>query len=223
MAEDSHPSPTVDFWKQLNQLEQVLRANSTIEVLSFDLQKPDRKPAQVRSTLRRSRLRLDESVHAFYAQVGSVRLEWRSPNHDADVAGKANILPLNRVLKDWKDDIYFEDDSVQDPRRFFHPIDFFAPEAAAGILITERPDPQVYLFTYHDDPIPLGVDLTGYVALLIEARGFLYWQKHIVSMLKGVDSEESRRFQEKMPEVFPGFQTEMIAKRHRKLRLKKES
>lgn len=215
MAKVSHPHPAVDFWEQFNQLAKVLRDHDSIEVLRFDLQKPDLEPPH--------RLRLDASVRAFYAQVGSVRLEWRSLIHDADVAGKVNILPLKRVLMDWKDDIYFEDDSPQDPRRFFHPIDFFTPEATTGILLMEKPDPQVYLFTYHDDPIPLGVDLPGYVALLIEAKGFLYWQKYIVALLKGTDSEESRRFQKMMPKVFPGFQAEMIALRHRNLKLKKES
>lgn len=209
----------MDYWAAFAALAQELRQNRSIEVVRFELLHPAAGSAGAQGRRMKG---VPRAAREFYAQVGAVRLEWQSRVHeDPDVAGRVNILPLDRVLQDWKGDIYFEEDATAGSRRFFRPFDFFVPEAAAGILIRGEPDEQVYLYTYDDEPFPLGVDLAGYIELLLRARGFLYWQMIPVALALGRPSAEALRFRSAMPQLFPGFDPGEFERLYRRLRFTK--
>lgn len=202
------------YLERFKKFQRALEKNDAVEVGRCDLLPAGRK------AVKKGTKAVDPSILDFYRQIKSVRVTWEAcEGDDPDVAGQVNILPLDRVLADWGDDIYFEDDDPESHRRFFHPFDFFAPEAAVGLMLRDEPEPGLYYFAYHDDPIPLDLDVEGYIELLLEARGFLYWPKVIVARLTDTEFEEVDRFRDAMPRLFPDFDPDAFEKRYQALRL----
>ena len=191
----------MEYLNRFQLLRNELTNNQSINLMRFDISQPG-DISQNSDEL----VFLDSYILEFYRLIKSVRLQWESSVFDdPDIAGEVKILPLERVLMDWKDDIYSEDYGTQDLRRFYHPIDFFVPEASVGILIQEKINPELFFFTYGEEIIPLGVDFRGYIELLIAAKGFFYWQMLIISLISGHNFEEAQRFRDFMPRLFPDF------------------
>lgn len=207
----------VNYRDKFQSLERELSNNEKVELVEFNIQESKgirrKKKDEVKEPI-------DDAITDFYHSIRSVRIQWESNFDDnADVAGEVKILPLEQVLADWKDDIYWEDDSPQSLRRLYHPVDFFIPEASAGILIQEEINPEMFFFPYEEEPIPLGLNFQSYIKLLIEARGFFYWQKFIISLILDENSVESERFKSYMPRLFPDFKISNFEKLFTSLQL----
>lgn len=191
----------MDYLERFRLLEDDLSTNRVLQLSRFEM------PMAENSTMNHEKINLlEESIVSFYKVFKLVRIQWEaSIFDDPDVAGEVNILPLERALRDWKNDIYFEDHDIQDPKRFYHPLDFFIPEASVGIILQDDRTSEVFFFDYGEELIALELNFEGYIHLLLEARGFFYWQMSLISLISGGDFEESERFKEFMPKIFPAF------------------
>ena len=114
-------------------------------------------------------------------------LRWETrPGQVPAVSGQINLLPLPEIYRDWEGMLYFDFDSPERRARFqtFKIVDFFANEACVGLYHDERADPALYLYTFEDEPEPLGVDIRGYLHLLTQSLGFPYWQYLLVELFQ---------------------------------------
>jgi hypothetical protein len=177
-------------------------------------------PKKVRN--KAQEMQVPRQIISFYENSNGFQLDWemlRSP--DPDVLGRVKILSLTEVIQDWKDVVYFEDTELDDPIRTFCPFDFFVDEACVGIYLEEDFDDSLYLYKFDSEPFRLDLDISGYIELLIAARGFLYWQNVIKALKTDGDNTEAERFRIFLPQLFPNFSIEEFSNTYESLRLSK--
>jgi hypothetical protein len=140
---------------------------------------------------------------------------------DPDVKGATKILPAKEILKDWPGVVYFDFTPPDARIRHFHPVDFFVDEACVGAFLNEpdRDDPAMYSYQFEEDPTSLEVNMTGYVAMLLASKSFLYWQYAILEIINQKENPMSRRFKEWMPRLFSGFNWQEYVALYSTLRL----
>ncbi|TAF03409.1 MAG: hypothetical protein EAZ77_17330 [Nostocales cyanobacterium] len=163
-----------------------------------------------------------KQILSFYENSNGFELDWEmlsSPH--PDVLGMVKILSLVEVIQDWKDVVYFEDTELDDPIRTFRPFDFFVDETCVGIYLEKDFDDSLYLYKFGSEPFRLDLDVSGYIELLIAARGFLYWQNVIKALKTERDNTEAERFRLFMPQLFPSFSFENFSSLYESLRLSK--
>lgn len=116
------------------------------------------------------------------------------------------ILPIETVLGDWRDSVYFEDTPEKDPKRFFHPIESYDAGYGSGqyvgLQLGGKPSARV---EYHDTDLELHAlarDVPAYIDLLAATRGLLYWQPEVLRLRKRKKlSAEFAEFTELFPDL----------------------
>lgn len=124
-------------------------------------------------------------------------LRWQTREGQAPAAsGQIKLLSLPEIYRDWEGMLYFDFDSAERRAKFgtFKIVDFFADEACVGLYHDERADPALYLYTFEDEPEPLGVDIRGYLHLLTQSLGFSYWQYLLVELARPTAGARQRPF-----------------------------
>ncbi|MBW4501600.1 MAG: hypothetical protein KME57_19065 [Scytonema hyalinum WJT4-NPBG1] len=159
---------------------------------------------------------------SFYEESNGFELDWEMlSSSDPDVLGRVKILSLAEVIQDWKDVVYFEDIELDDSIRNFRPFDFFVDEACVGIYLEEDFDNSLYLYNFNSEPFRLDLDISGYIELLVAARGFLYWQNVIKALKTNTENSEEKRFRTFMPQLFSNFSFDDFSNTYESLRLSK--
>lgn len=202
--------------EKFNALKQELSNLNNIQIntckLTFYAPKKVRNNAQ--------EMRVPTQLLSFYEHSNGIELDWEMLNSpDPDVLGRVKILSLDEVIQDWNGVVYFDDTELDDPIRTFSPFDFFVDEACVGIYLEEDFDDSLYLYKFDSEPFRLDLDISGYIELLIAARGFLYWQNAIEALKTEDDNAEAERFRLFMPQIFPNFSFEDFSNTYESLRL----
>lgn len=205
----------MDHRQEFVRLKTDLDQQELIKVTKYDI-----KDKTSKQTLEKAKsMGVPSSLIRFYEQIKSFELNWemnRSP--DPDVLGRVNILSLAAIIDDWHDVVYFDTTDRDDTIRDFHPFDYFVNEACVGIYLGESQDNSLYVYYFEDEPYRLDIDIDGYIQLMVDARGFRYWQSALLSM-KGVEAtSEPDRFKEYMPHLFPDFSYESFTRKYESMR-----
>ena len=155
--------------------------------------------------------RLTPAMLEFYRRANGVSIRWERRGQRKTAAGglavgQIELLPVGEVFGSWEGVVYLEEESRF---RHLHPLDFFIEEACAALNLDGSENPQVYYHSLGGEMAPLGVDFGGYLELLLESRGFLYWQLSVATHEYSSDdappTAEERSFRETMPQLFPDF------------------
>jgi len=166
------------------------------------------KPADLskKEFIERNKGFIDVSIYDFYKEIDSFTLDWENTKGlPEDVRGNVKIIPADLSLSDWKGIVYFENDS---PLRFFKILDQFASEACSGYYTTEskmESSRLIFYYDFHDEPVSLGIGIEGYIQMIIQSKGYLYWPKVILDIRKKSQTAQVRLMQESMPQIFPSF------------------
>ena len=191
--------------QQFHLMADALKKNPAIDVVVCEFNSP---ATEEELNEARSGFDLNPTIVDFYSQANGIQIEWerKEQKEIADgglAAGYINLLPVEEVFQDWEDTIYFDDDDSFKP---LHPLDFFVDEACAALYLDESDNPQVYYHYLGEEMSPLGVDIAGYLQLLLKSRGFWYWHKAIAQPEYFNPyvpvSVEDKNFREIMPELF---------------------
>ncbi|MGD1715692.1 SMI1/KNR4 family protein [Dapis sp. BLCC M172] len=181
-----------------------LKNNSAIDVYLYNFNPPATKEELNEA---QSKFNLTSAMIDFYSEANGITIEWEKEVPEGGlIAGMIDLLPIQEVFRDWKDNIYFDEN---DPCKALHPIDYFIGNACAGLYLDGSDNPEIYYYYRGRRIRPLGVDFEGYLQLLLKSRGFWYWQLAIAGP-EDIDpsatmSREERNFREIMPQLFPDF------------------
>jgi hypothetical protein len=199
------------FVPRFRRLADAIKKNPKLVLDKLQVAKPSKKVEALAKTHK-----LDPKALAFWKEADGLVLEWHEK--DGEATGRIEILPLERVLGDWKEVIWFDFTPEDDLARKLHPLDFFQPEACAAIVVDGAKSPKVVYHYCGEDTSPLGVDIPGYLELLLRARGFSYWQTAIASDLSGEEemTTSPAEFRDRMPELFPDFKLSDVLRRAKK-------
>ena len=181
----------MDYRRLLDGLSAELEANEAIVLEDYYLNR-GLKPKAARATAARHGLKLGDGLLEFFTQVnGGViqwrfnpkaagRLELRQPNDASVISGFAAFYMLDELLQAHTGlhGTPFEE-GLEDKTRLaaFRPLDKNVEEALAGFEVENGVlvDRMVYLRQY-EDLVDLGVDLSGYLQALVQAKAFIWWQ-----------------------------------------------
>lgn len=196
------------YIQQFHSMVASLKNNSAIDVYLYNFNSP---ATEEKLKEAQSKFNLTPAMIDFYSEANGISIQWEKLGEKEIpggglIAGMIDLLPVQQVFRDWKDNIYFEDD---DPCKPLHPIDYFIGNACAGLYLDGSDNPEVYYYYRGERMRRLGVDFEGYLQLLLKSRGFWYWQVAIAGP-EEVDPSvpiprEERNFREIMPQLFPDF------------------
>lgn len=185
---------------RLRALESQLRANPKITVTE-SLFNPPASPHQIEQA--RRVFPVCDAMAAFYGSVNGLRIRWERKSGKkiatgGQAVGSINLLPIQEVFRDWKGVVYFDAD---DPNRRCYPFDFFVEEACGALDVGEAGRPRANYLYLGERARSLNVDFAGYGRLLLQSRGFWYWQTAVAQP----KSVEAKNFADVMPELFDDF------------------
>lgn len=135
-------------------------------------------------------------------QVNNCRFEWVDPK-DEDIIGKAEILEMERLGKNPCNPEKGKDAPDELPLRSFYFVDSVQPEWQVGIFCGKHAGDSLYLLEgascYY-----LGLNIEGYVKMLIATRGFNHWQYALWQYRTKEESVDSLDvMKENLPRLFP--------------------
>jgi len=142
----------------------------------------------------------------FYQQVKSYVLKWESKIELPEkIYGQVKIIEASKALSDWKEIVYFEDDS---PLKHFKIFDYFMNEACSGFytLASKTSSAElIYYYDFSDKPTSLQLTIEEYFTMMFEAKGFLYWQRVLRDHLLNEESAHTVLMKKDFNKIFPDF------------------
>ncbi len=152
------------------------------------------------------------------------KLLWTAkPETGIKATGSIRIMELPKVFGDWEGHAYFSHSEEDSLLRDFKIVDFYQNEYAAGILFGKRRD-----FTFYnieiggEDPVSLDLDINGYIEMMMQSKGYTYWQTVIEYYLHGgYQTDITEQFKHDMPILFPDWTWEGFVQKFEEIRLHK--
>ena len=187
---------------RIEALGEALKANPKVRVTKFEI-----RPAVASGKLAAiaKRLGLSGGILRLYAECDGAEIAWKAKAGKGE--GRIAFLPSAEAFGDWKGTVWFEgNDEGSSTWRAFHPMDFFADEAAAGLMLDGSPNPP-FAYAYLGETLePLDVDFDGYLDLVLLTRGFSYWQEAVTDDIAGkVRTTALPEIRATLPKLFPGI------------------
>ena len=165
---------------------------------------------------------IDENgLDIFYQSLELLKLHWKTlDKYEIKAQGSFDIYPIDKLMYDWDED-FGANDWAPDMKGF-RPLDmFFESNGCVGFFVNRSDKKGLYLYAFEGDTEPLHLNFEGYLKLLIESKGFGWWQNSIVEILTKESQPNVRSFKEYMPKLFPNFNYESFVELYESLRIDK--
>ncbi|WP_372364437.1 hypothetical protein [Candidatus Uabimicrobium sp. HlEnr_7] len=193
-------SSLINYRERFQSMVDELIEHPQIEVIRYKIDKAS-KAAPYRIKFANEYLQklllppLTKDLVAFYSECSRIRLEWRlksaPPNRNNH--GNIDIEPINRVFDSWRN-------CMPNEFKALHPFDFFIEEACVALNLNGDENPMLHFHRLGHGGGSMGIDISGYLELLLKSRGFWYWQTSIVG-----GGREEQEFRDTMPKLFPDY------------------
>lgn len=200
---------TQAFVPRFREMVAELAGNSQLKVVHFKILPPAR-PAEIKAAQKLAGGSLPEAMEAFYSEMNGFRLRWsraQDPNdpESKNDRGAVDILPLQEVLEDWKDSIWFEFEGGERYKPV-KPLDFFVEEACSALVLNDGTGikPAIYYHYLGEFLCDTGYSFGEYIERLLTARGYWYWITTLC--LETCKGPQAQNFLRRMPALFPDFQ-----------------
>ncbi len=205
------------FYKLVRDIKRELYKNDNVDLINHESPATPR-PKDIEELVMDKGIVLN-GFKEYFSLYDRLTIEWKLKNKDQH--GAIKILTLEKVFIDGKDIVYFDHTPNDSPLRHFYIIDFFVDEACVGVYQNYPELSGMHYFEFENQTYPLYLDFEGYMKLLGETKGFLYWQKVILDYLSGSESFETKNFKETMPNLFPDFDYDAFIELYESLRIDK--
>lgn len=169
--------------------------------------RPNEAPSQI-ALLKKSKFK--QSFIDGIMQVNNCEFEWNDPN-DIDICGSAKILPIDDIINSYvmkRTDSDYTDDNEH--WLDFKIVDSVRPEWQVGIFCGKNATNSLY---YIDGATPyyLGLNMEGYIKMLIATRGFISWQWALIDYKAGEERTTALgELKEHLPRLFPEVRIEDV-------------
>ena len=153
-----------------------LRSNPKIKDVEFSLN-PPAMPEQLK--VAQDIFKLTPEMIEFYSESNGFKLTWQPVDSKKYSYGTINIFPIEWSFSDCRD--YFDEGK-------YYIFDYFLDDDSGFTVfkIDNEKDPIIYLC--RDEASSIGVNFSGYLDLLLESRGYCWWQSSIVSPGKSIEA-----------------------------------
>ena len=167
-------------------------------------------------------LNMDKTLMQCYSDIANGFYYKWTAIHDSNITGQMEFLKMKQVLRDWKDNLYYEEDVEQnDLIQYYKPFDLISETFSCGFLLT--PDFVSKTIYCHNAPYPetysLDVDFSGYMIMAKEALIFQYWPQVLLDIQSGEESTETILFKEHMSKLKDDFSWDAFVEKYQSLRL----
>jgi hypothetical protein len=126
--------------------------------------------------------------------------EWKDPNN-TNILGTANILSIDGIIESTADYAHLVDEEPSFGN--FHIVDLVRPEIVIGIFSGDYATNSLYLEESDGIAQYLGLDMEGYIKMLIATKGFYCWQFALLDYKSGKEGHSLKQLKEHLPRLFP--------------------
>lgn len=191
--------PAFDFKQQLKDLSLSLTRDEKFAIEKLNLRNKENAAQQLDQ--------LPPLLREFYSQADGYELQWSHEDFPGNrfARGQANIWPLDSLLRLGEGLLWFDRTPPDDPIRRFRIVDYVSDEVFIGIFLNDGKEDDLYFYSISDQPIPLQLNMQGYVAMLSNCRAFKFWQLSVLAIIEGRDSPESENLKSYLPQLVAGF------------------
>ncbi|MBN2894127.1 MAG: SMI1/KNR4 family protein [Bacteroidales bacterium] len=195
------------YLERFKKMVEELKNHPQIEVKEFVVN-PPATDEQIETA--QERFNLTPDMLDFYKLANGLKLTWTIKGEtDGFDDGYVDLLPVEEVFMDWSESLDTEEFPEFEP---LHPFDYFRPEGCAAFYLNEETEnPEVYFLNNGSGEMSeLKLDFKSYMDLLLETKGFFYWQSARASSLEGNNNFQERNLKTKLPKLFPDINLENI-------------
>jgi hypothetical protein len=172
--------------------------NEKVEVVTNELQLPSTDQALI-SLLQKHGFK--ESFIEGIMQVNNCEFKWIDPS-TPNVVGLANILSVEDVIASKAD--YKEIGRDSPSFKHFHLVDMVRPDWGVGIFSGKLATNSLYVERSNGRAEYLGLNMEGYVKMLIATRGYADWQSALIDYKLGEERTTALSVMKKeLPRLFP--------------------
>ena len=206
---------TVDLVGEYRQFRIGLVRNKSIERKESTFV-PSNDPALV-ALLKKKKFK--QSFIDVIMQVNNCTFKWVDPK-DTNICGLALIQGIESIVNcTCEEDVDEEEEGVA-PLDKFHLVDMVRPDRAVGIFSGKHAGDSLYMYSMNGVPQYLGLNMEGYVKMLIATRGFDHWQGALWQHHHKDRSFDSLgRMKEHLPRLFPEVKVEELLALYDSLRI----
>lgn len=133
-------------------------------------------------------------------KVNNCQFEWNDVN-DRNILGAANILSIDKIMESTADYAHLVDED--EAFEHFHIVDLVRSEIVIGIFSGPYATNSLYLEESDGIAQYLGLDMEGYIKMLIATKGFYCWQMALLEYKSGKEGYALKQMKEHLPRLFP--------------------
>lgn len=172
-------------------------------------------PASAEDLERAKKLGLSDDFLATWAAMDGCSCKWHDISEGAfeESRGGFEFSPLADIVREDREGrIFFDSDPEDDLKRSFYPVESYDPFGSGnscGVVMNGSSPIKIHFLSGEPELFPLKVDLAGYVDLLRQTRGYLYWPAAIANAINDDTSELETMFED-LERMFPELQTTKV-------------
>jgi hypothetical protein len=133
-------------------------------------------------------------------KVNNCQFEWHDVNN-SNILGTTNILEIKGIIESTADYTHLvnEDEAF----KHFHIVDLVRPEIVIGVFSGDYATNSLYLEESDGIAQYLGLDMEGYIKMLIATKGFYCWQFALLEYKSCKEGHSVKQLKEHLPRLFP--------------------
>ena len=172
-------------------------------------------PASEKDLERAKKLGLSDDFIAMWAAMDGCSCKWEDTSEGAfeESRGGFELSRLADIVREDREGrIFFDSDPADDLKRSFYPIESYDPFGSGnscGVVMNGTSPIKIHFLSGEPELFPLKVDLAGYVDLLKQTRGYLYWHAAIAEAIND-DTSALETMSEDLERIFPELKTEKV-------------
>lgn len=183
--------------KKFSDLGMSFYYNDTIEVTTDDFSTNDDQ-TQIK-VLKKKKFK--QSFIDGIMKANNCKFEWQDVN-DSNIIGTTNILAIDDIIESTADYSHLVDED--ESFKHFHIVDLVRPEIIVGIFSGDYATNSLYLEESDGIAQYLGLDMEGYIKMLIATKGFYCWQFALMQYKSGKETITAlSEMKEHLPRLFP--------------------
>ena len=219
----------MQYKQKLEILIAELKSNPKIDLISAKISPGlDEKSLQslLDEKINKHKLTLPDGFVELYKEMNGFQISWK-PKKEVFIDSEeekeywnldvcfCEFLPLQQVLINSAEEMYWGDDEKELKFAFQFLIDYETEMQGTWLLATEKKLEMYYIDNQGEDVRKLKYDFNHFFDLLIASRCFFCWQETILPKVESLQDFVSEEFSKWMPFLFKDFQNDLFNRPHK--------
>ncbi|MCU0439248.1 MAG: hypothetical protein MUC49_15230 [Raineya sp.] len=214
----------MNYKQRLQEMIMSLQKNPNVDILEVKINEGiDEEKLQnlLANHQKKHKIDLPQSFINLYRQINGFKLEWKPKKEMlVEMDGEpekwnldtcyTEFFPLQNVLIDTKDEVYWDDEETELKMAFQFYIDYEMEMQGTWLLGTGKKLYLYYIDNQGEDVREIKLDFEIFFELYLASRGFFCWQEAILPKIETLQDINYEVFHAWMPALFTDFKPELF-------------